>query len=140
MKKVRFYHKIYSWNDENIYEGVLKSIIDNFERVVKCIRYEILDLKDIFNSNIDNFTLIVDLTNSVDLNNELIDLINKFKKGYGVDNIFIDAKYGEKPFRIRYQQDKFNIYNIELEVFKDILEYKGDIGRENTNHWWQCII
>ncbi|MFT8351875.1 hypothetical protein [Clostridium saccharoperbutylacetonicum] len=87
--------------NESNYEGDKgytnsKKIINQFEKVMSCIRYEITEKKDIFKDNKDNLNLLMEISESINLSKEFQKLLDDYldvmnKKSFEI-NIEIDEK------------------------------------------------
>lgn len=55
-----------------------KKIINQFEKVMSCIRFEIIDTKEIFKTNKDNLSVLMDISASVNFVSEFETLLDNY--------------------------------------------------------------
>lgn len=67
-----------------------KNIINQFEKVMSCIRYEISEKRDIFKDNKDNLNLLMEISESIDLVREFEKLLDNYLKVMNIDSIEIE--------------------------------------------------
>lgn len=66
-----------SGNNENNFNK-RKEFIEKLESFINCIRFELMDFKDIFKENKDNLDIVMTFKSSINLEKEFEDLIKKY--------------------------------------------------------------
>lgn len=74
------------------YDKKLK-IIDQFEKIMACIRYEVTDTKEIFKANKDNLDILMEIKASVNLEVEFGKLLEKYIDIMKIKRINVEIQY-----------------------------------------------
>ena len=72
-----------------------KNIINQFEKVMSCIKFEINDKKDMFKDNNDNLNLLMNISESINLTREFQKLLDNYLKVMKSDYIQIEIDESE---------------------------------------------
>lgn len=72
-----------------------KKIINQFDKVMSCIRFEISEKKDIFKDNKDNLNLLIEISESIDLVGEFKKLLDLYLKVMNINIIQIEINKEE---------------------------------------------
>lgn len=101
-----------------------KKIINQFEKVMSCIRYEISEKKDIFKDNKDNLNLLMEISESIDLALELKELLDLYLKVMNINIIQIE---------IDKEQVKITNGPVENDKSNNSPQENPELSEENAN-------
>lgn len=95
-----------------------KNIINQFEKVMSCIRFEINDKKDMFKDNNDNLNLLMNISESINLTREFKKLLDDYLKVMKID--YIQIEIDESEVEMNNDVIDFNNYvNADISIVND---------------------
>ncbi|MBW9151449.1 hypothetical protein [Clostridium estertheticum] len=86
-------------NEELNYEHSIdeqKEIISKFERVIKCIRYQVIDIRDLYRKFDDNLELLVELSEVVSIKQSIEELVDEYFRIYKINKLRIKFRIETK--------------------------------------------
>ncbi|MZK50962.1 hypothetical protein [Clostridium beijerinckii] len=101
-----------------------KKIINQFDNVMSCIRFEISEKKDIFKDNKDNLNLLMEISESIDLVDEFKKLLDLYLKVMNINIIQIEID--KEQVKITNSAEKKDNSN-------NSAEENPEVGKETTN-------
>ncbi|GFP77439.1 hypothetical protein [Clostridium fungisolvens] len=94
-----------------------KDIISKFERVIKCIRYQVIDIKDLYKKFDDNLELLLELSEVVSIRQSIQDLLDEYFTIYKINKLQIKFSV-DKDDVIEKMKNYFDCNKIEI-VYKE---------------------
>ena len=107
-------------NEELNYEHSIderKDIISKFERVIKCIRYQVIDIKDLYRKFDDNLELLVELSEVVSIKQSIQELVDEYIRFYKSEGLRIRFSIETNSITERLKK-YFDCNKIEM-IFKE---------------------
>lgn len=93
-----------------------KDIISKFERVIKCIRYQVIDIKDLYRKFDDNLELLVELSEVVSIRQSIQYLVDEYFRMYKIEKLIIKFNIEKNDF-LEKMKNYFDCTKIEI-VYK----------------------
>ncbi|MBU3071935.1 hypothetical protein [Clostridium estertheticum] len=109
-----------------------KKIVLDFEKVMKCIRYEILGAKSFFDKIDDNLELLMELCEVISTREALAELIEKYLKMYNKKSLLIYFKNVIDCHNVVYKEvhRTFNIQRVTLILSISIKDDNRNVEEE----------
>lgn len=103
-----------------------KNIISKFEKVIKCIRYQVMDIKEFYKKYDDNLELLVELSEVSSIKKSLENLVNEYLSLYKKEKLKIAC--------ITKENDKSKEIIKYFDSKKIDIDFKEEpIDNENSN-------
>lgn len=102
-----------------------KDVIAKFEKVIRCIRYQVTDIKDLYKKYEDNLELLVELSEVSSLREALKDLVDEYFRIYAIDKLEIccrgwNKKNKEQNKDILSDGEKYDAINLGNNIENEI--------------------
>lgn len=95
-----------------------KHIISRFERVIKCIRYQVIDIKDLYEKFDDNLELLVELSEVSSIRQSIQDLVDEYFRIYKVKKLKIKCSISTNKAKEKIEK-YFDCNKIDI-IFKEV--------------------
>lgn len=70
-----------------------RKFIDRFEKVMSCVRFEVIDTKEIFKENRDNLDILMGIKESINIEVEFKKLLDKYLDVMDIKHIKVEIEY-----------------------------------------------